>query len=454
MNGLILAGGNSSRMGEDKADIIYHEHPQYIDLHRLLSIYCNEVYISTKTKVYDSYRLIYDDKKYGDIGPMAGLLSAFDFEETDWLVIAVDYPLIYDIEIEQLIESKDNFASVFFHPSTELFEPFLGIYRSGFKKILNENFNKKNYSLQNILHENDVKKLVPKNINSLKNINTKAEYNLHISVSKNIQIKEIKISKFRNESIEEKIDFLAVEEPLEINLIYKNLERKISITMRTPGYDTELALGFLFTENILNSYYQIESVELKHENQIYITIKQGIELNLEKLNRNFYTTSSCGVCGKSSLDSIRTIVPQAENSTVDTIELNSKIIISLKEKINIHQSNFSQTGGIHAASLFDLNGNLISIYEDVGRHNALDKLIGNSFIRGEINLGKNILLLSGRASFELIQKAAMSNIKIVCAIGAPSSLAVDIANEFNMILIGFLKDNSFNIYTKTHFVLD
>lgn len=262
-----------------------------------------------------------------------------------------------------------------------------------------------------------------------------------------MEIKETIISKYRNGIVENVEDFLTVEEPLEINLIYKNIERKISITMRTPGHDMELALGFLFTENILTDYSQIKGVELRNENQIYISIKEDVELNLDKLNRNFYTTSSCGVCGKSSLDSIKTVISPSSDVNLFRTEISPSVILTLRGKINSYQSNFSQTGGIHAATLFTYEGNLISIYEDVGRHNALDKLIGNCFVHGEVNLEKYILLLSGRASFELIQKAAMANIKTVSAIGAPSSLAVDMAREFNISLIGFLKENSYNIYS-------
>lgn len=261
-------------------------------------------------------------------------------------------------------------------------------------------------------------------------------------------IQKINILKYSNRKFEEKEDILAAEEPLEINLISKNEERKISITMRTPGFDFQLALGFLFTENILTSNNQVDKIEQRNSNQIYITIKENIKLNLEKLNRNFYTTSSCGVCGKSSLDAIKTILPNSKNINEKRKNISPNIILSLKEKINSHQSNFSKTGGIHAASLFDLDGNLVSLFEDVGRHNALDKLIGHYFITNNTNLENYILLLSGRASFELIQKAAMANIKTVCAIGAPSSLAVEMANEFNITLIGFLKNDSFNIYTK------
>lgn len=265
-----------------------------------------------------------------------------------------------------------------------------------------------------------------------------------------MSIKKVEITKFISPHFSLEEDFLAVEEPLEIQLSFYHSDSKqtksISITMRTPGHDKELAVGFLFTENILTDQNQIKKIEMLNENQICISLHQGISIHLEKLNRNFYTTSSCGVCGKSSLESIRTIIPE-EHQQPTTLKLSSDIIINLKNELNIAQVNFSKTGGIHASALFDQQGKFITLFEDVGRHNALDKLIGHFFIKGVTNIENYILLLSGRASFELIQKAAMAGIKIVCAIGAPSSLAVEMAEEFGITLIGFLKKDSFNIYS-------
>jgi len=263
--------------------------------------------------------------------------------------------------------------------------------------------------------------------------------------------KDFQIRKYRQENFEDTTDILAVEEPLEINIQYfQNGEKRqtpVSITMRTPGNDRELALGFLYTEGILKDSNMIDKITDMVENQITIHLREGAEMDLQKLKRNFYTTSSCGVCGKSSIDAIRTITSQDSSTfTISETPINHQVLLSLKEKINAYQSNFSQTGGIHASALFDIDGNLLKLYEDVGRHNALDKLIGHHVINGNLNFENKILLLSGRASFELIQKAIMANISIVCAIGAPSSLAVELAAEFGITLIGFLKNESFNIY--------
>lgn len=263
-------------------------------------------------------------------------------------------------------------------------------------------------------------------------------------------IKKVSISKYNQGHFLEKEDVLAVEEPLEISLQYfENGEKKhqsISITMRTPGFDKELALGFLYTEGILTHVDQVEKVLTIGENHITVCLREQASVELEKLKRNFYTTSSCGVCGKSSIDAIRTIASDYIQHKTEPKTLSTNLLTSLKDKINDYQSNFSQTGGIHASALFDFDGKLISIYEDVGRHNALDKLIGHHFKENPLDFSKHILLLSGRASFELIQKAIMAKIQVVCTIGAPSSLAVELATEFDITLLGFLKNQSFNLY--------
>ncbi|MFN5847412.1 MAG: formate dehydrogenase accessory sulfurtransferase FdhD, partial [Chitinophagales bacterium] len=208
-------------------------------------------------------------------------------------------------------------------------------------------------------------------------------------------IKNVSITKFKQGQLQEKEDVLAVEEPLEISLQYfENGEKKrqsISITMRTPDFDKELALGFLYTEGIMTSLEQLEKTTSFIDNQITIHLKEGASIDLEKLKRNFYTTSSCGVCGKSSIDAIRTIV--SGTKAIIKTKISPALLLTLKDKINQHQSNFSQTGGIHASALFDMEGNLISLYEDVGRHNALDKLIGHHFVDDKLDFEDMILLL-------------------------------------------------------------
>lgn len=251
-------------------------------------------------------------------------------------------------------------------------------------------------------------------------------------------------------------DVLSIEEPLEIRLKYlQNNEicnQTISVTMRTPGNDVELALGFLFTEGIISSYEAIQDVfhvekncSLQKKNSIQVILKDGFTPHLMQSDRNFYTTSSCGVCGKSSIESIKTVSP-FKNLNKLRFEISASILYQLPQKLKTAQSDFANTGGIHASGLFSINGKLLQLQEDVGRHNALDKLIGNAFAKGILPLNQHILLLSGRISFELVQKAAMAGICIVVAMGAPSSLAVELAQEFDITLIGFLSQNRFNIY--------
>ena len=258
------------------------------------------------------------------------------------------------------------------------------------------------------------------------------------------------------------LDILAVEEPLEIRLEYGAADNRqiknVSVTMRTPGNDAELAVGFLFTEGIIKQQSDIRSTEHclsacaeDKENVILVSLEENVIPDLKNTDRNFYTTSSCGVCGKASIESIKTA--SAYKDKVDENRVSADILYLLTAILQKHQDVFADTGGLHASALFDLAGELMMVREDVGRHNALDKLIGAALNGQLLPLDKHILLLSGRASFELIQKAAMAGINIIAAVGAPSSLAVQLAEEFNITLIGFLRGKRFNIYTQQQRIL-
>ncbi|WP_342083251.1 formate dehydrogenase accessory sulfurtransferase FdhD [Dyadobacter sp. OTU695] len=266
-----------------------------------------------------------------------------------------------------------------------------------------------------------------------------------------------KITRISGYDTEELDDLLAVEEPLEIQVAYQSAgqrERKsISVTMRTPGNDYELAAGFLFTEGIIHSKSQIDGIAHAafDENRVIVTFSGDFEPLLGSLERNFYTTSSCGVCGKASIDAIKTRSVYAD--VQEGLVLKKKLLYRLTGQIADHQHTFETTGGLHASALFNISGQFIMLREDVGRHNALDKLIGAALLTDQLPLDNHVLLLSGRASFELIQKAAMAGIRIVAAIGAPSSLAVQMADESGITLIGFLKKDKFNIYTGHHRIL-
>jgi len=260
-------------------------------------------------------------------------------------------------------------------------------------------------------------------------------------------VRSARINKFSITGNTPSDDVLAIESPLEIRLSGQTIpekEKSISITMRTPGHDWDLATGFLFTEGIIDNYNSIESITVPAENVIVIHVSKDTNVNLQKLQRHFYTSSSCGVCGKGSIEAIYTLNGKAK---VSDFTIDPTLLCSLPERLRKEQSVFDQTGGLHASAIFDLQGNLQLLREDVGRHNALDKVIGSAFRQKQLPLDKYILLLSGRASFELIQKAAMAGIGMVAAIGAPSSLAVELANDCGMTLCGFLKNDRFNIYS-------
>lgn len=250
-------------------------------------------------------------------------------------------------------------------------------------------------------------------------------------------------------------DVLAAEEPLEMRLVWKDgrktITRSIAVTMRTPGHDFELAAGFLHGEGILAAREDVADIsyctdegEEQAFNIVNVTLRPGLEFDASRLERNFYTTSSCGVCGKAALESLEV---QGCDSVPPGFVVSAEVVCELPNKLRAAQAVFEQTGGLHAAGLFDRDGNLVSLQEDVGRHNAVDKLIGERFLEGALPLPESVLMLSGRASFELLQKALVARIPVVAAVGAPSSLAVQLAESFNITLCGFVKADSLNAYS-------
>ena len=235
------------------------------------------------------------------------------------------------------------------------------------------------------------------------------------------------------------VDLLACEEPLEINISTKNAEapNTIAITMRTPGQDKYLATGFLFTEGIIAQAHSVIRI-IEENNRIILHLNTFNETHLKASERNLYTTSSCGICGKSSIDAVFNLTKN-HKPLHSNLQVTSELIMQLPELVNTSQTTFNRTGGIHAAALFSIDGRLHSIHEDVGRHNALDKLIGYQITNDPSLLNHSILLLSGRAGFELVQKAAVAGIAVIASVGAPSSLALDLAEQCGITLIGFVK---------------
>ena len=270
---------------------------------------------------------------------------------------------------------------------------------------------------------------------------------------KDIKVKPVELTRFIKGEKEEKADLLAIEEPLEIRLGYgvprDRQQKSLSVTMRTPGNDFELAAGFLFTEGIINDYNEIEHIhfcttdkEEEQQNIVRVELKSSVVIDWKKLQRHFYTSSSCGVCGKSSIEAIRT---QCQ-FIFDNFTIDEQQIYELPGKLTGHQPVFTYTGGLHASAVVNAEGEPFFVREDVGRHNALDKVIGAMMMANQWKA--KVLVVSGRASFELVQKAARAKIPILVAVGAPSSLAVQLANDLGMSLIGFTRSDRFNIYTR------
>jgi FdhD protein len=273
-------------------------------------------------------------------------------------------------------------------------------------------------------------------------------------MSDKFSISPTEVHRLEGQKLSLQPDFVAVEEPLEIKLLVgdSTAAQPISVTMRTPGNDESLALGFLFTEGIIKHGNDVQSIHVAEDpsgNALTVQLKSHVTVDLAKLERHFYTTSSCGVCGKASLEAVQ----QQCNIELPKTQwkVPSQVLYSLPDSLRNQQANFAQTGGIHGCALFDLDGNFILSAEDVGRHNALDKLIGQCILSmPTIPLSNHILMLSGRISFELVQKAAMAGIRFIAAVGAPSSLAIDLAEDMGITLVGFLRGERCNIYTHPH----
>ncbi|HEY5751782.1 MAG TPA: formate dehydrogenase accessory sulfurtransferase FdhD [Chthoniobacterales bacterium] len=266
----------------------------------------------------------------------------------------------------------------------------------------------------------------------------------------NSSVRKCVVRRIDNGKSRVETDLVATEEPLEIQLSFERgkqrVNRTVSVTMRTPGNDAELAAGLLFAEGILQDVEQIDRIETSDENRVRLALKPGITVDLRRLERNFYTSSSCGVCGKTSLEQLQFDRP-ALHAESPSLFVNAEVIHQLPNALKSAQTLFSSTGGLHAAALFDPEGNLVDIREDVGRHNAVDKLIGAQLLAHQKPpFANRVLFLSGRAGFELIQKAVTAGIRIVAAVGAPSSLAVEMAQINGITLAGFVRNRRFNLY--------
>ncbi len=270
---------------------------------------------------------------------------------------------------------------------------------------------------------------------------------------------EIRLTTVEDGIARRRFDRVATEEPLEIRLRAGSQRRSVAITMRTPGNDFELAAGFLYAEGILDDYAAIAGISFcidvdvdpeQRYNIVNVDLARATMPALDTLERHFTTTSACGICGKANLDALhaRGLEPIAGGVRVE-----AATIVALPDRLRAAQGVFEKTGGLHAAALFDRAGKLVAVREDVGRHNALDKLIGWALLDRRLPLDQHLLMVSGRSSYELVQKALSARVPIICAVSAPSSLAVDLAREFDLTLVGFLRGSRFNVYTGTERII-
>ena len=456
--GLVACGGKSSRMGRDKAFINYHGIPQSLAVYRMLDKICEKTFVccavTQASQINTGCNLLTDDERFAESGPAAALLTATNnFPEKNFLLLGCDYPMLNDQVLSEFTSgiNDDTFAAAFFNQDAEKYEPLIAYYSSAAAQLFLNGFPYKSKSLQHFLQEHNAVKYIPADAAVIKSIDTPEEASQVIRQAGNSSIQKVKTTKFISGEQYIQEDMLVVEEPLEIRMQYKengmDIQKTISITMRTPGNDTSLAAGFLFTEGIIKNRSQIKMIipSADGKNSVLVIANDHVQPDMLSIQRNFYTSSGCGVCGKASIESIRSV--SAFHDLHNHLAVEGSIIYSLPDKLKKQQVLFENTGGLHASALFTIKGDLIYLTEDIGRHNALDKLIGYYFNQDQVPLNDHILFLSGRISFELVQKAYMAGIKIIAAVGAPSSLAVELAESVDITLIGFLRGNRYNVYS-------
>ena len=446
----LIAGGKSRRFGQDKAFADWRGEPLYVvQLRTLMRLTPNRIWLSTNSEQsfpehIDGVQRINDT--IPEIGPIGAFKTVFESSEADRIfLLAVDMPLLGEDSIKKIVTSQTCTVPKI----NNRWEPLSGIYpRRDFLELIDDQIQSNEYSLQRLLDRAENNQLIVSFAIEeadrilYTNLNTEEEY-LEIQQGMLYDCTQ-KISYQRGANYSDsKSDYVAREEPLELQVNRKS----VAVMMRTPGHDDELITGFLFTEGIIKSQDQILAIENcpdvdpeSRGNTLNVTLHQKTDLS--ELTRHVFTSSSCGVCGKATIESVFLNFPPIEKAP----DFDPEVILALPEKLRSNQETFEKTGGLHASALFTLNGELILAREDVGRHNALDKVIGAT-LRDQTDVSESILLVSGRISFELMQKALATKIPIVAGISAPSSLAVDLARQSGVVLIGFLRNGGFNLYT-------
>ncbi|MDF1823417.1 MAG: formate dehydrogenase accessory sulfurtransferase FdhD [Verrucomicrobiales bacterium] len=443
----LLAGGRSRRFGSDKAFLKWRGEPLFErQLALLQRLEPAAVWISANEDqdfpVREGVTVLVDDEL--DEGPLGGMLTVFRQSAADWiLVLGVDLPLMEGGFLQGLITGRKGVV-----PKTDRFwEPLAAIYpRVEMLALLERAFSEGDRKLQHLLDQAEAGGLVEALPVSLSdkllftNLNSTTDLR---EIDPNRTDDMVQIRRYRDGSFRTESDFVAAEEPLEIRVN----DRSVAVMMRTPGCDEELVTGFLFTESMIQSAAEIISIE--HSSDLdresvgnTINVCLAGEPDLKDLTRHVFTSSSCGVCGKATIDSVFQQFPPLSSA----LKIDPEVILSLPGTLRSAQKTFEKTGGLHASALFSREGELLILREDVGRHNALDKVIGHG-LREDVPFREVILLVSGRISFELTQKALAAGISMIAGISAPTSLAVDLAAKSGQTLIGFLRERGFNVYS-------
>lgn len=445
---VLLAGGRSTRLGRDKAFLDWRGQPLYVfQLRKLASLGPGRIWLSTRSdqafpEVLEGVSKLVDETS--DRGPLEGLRSALAASRAPFLlVLAVDLPRMDPAFLSRLLEAGEGVA-----PRTERgWEPLAALYpREQCLALVDEFLASGKRRLQDFLDEAASRgwiralPLEESDLALFANLNTPGDL---AAMEEGERDEAVPIGRFHLENgFVRTLDRVASEEPLAIRVNGAS----VAVTMRTPGHDEELATGFLFTESVIESADKIAEIARCPDvdpdgigNTLDVRLRG--ETDLSRLTRHVFTSSSCGVCGKATIEAVFGSFPPVRDRALPDPEL----LLSLPAKLRAAQETFDRTGGLHASALFDLDGRLLLLREDVGRHNALDKVIGHALLRG-ILLEEAILLVSGRISFELMQKALAARIPVVAGISAPSSLAVKLAKESGQVLVGFLREKGFNVY--------
>ncbi len=452
----LIAGGKSSRFGEDKAFLPWRGQPLFaFQLAKLAQLDPDEVFLSANQSqpfpdFMEGVSIVHDS---GELGPIGGIAACLEACKSDFLIVlAVDLPNLSAEFLRKTVSRNAGAVPV----RDGRFEPLVAVYPKTMLSLVQSQIELGELSLQQLVRKGEAESLL-----EIVELESEAERSQFANLNRPEDLATIQQGLFDKPTLLDRFkvgggfsqveDFVAAEEPLEVRID----DRSIAVMMRTPGHDDELTAGFLLTEGVIQSGEEIFEISACPDvdpegigNTIQAKLAPGHSVDLDSLTRHVFTSSSCGVCGKATIDSVFQQYAAIPAETGG--EISEDVVLSLPKSLRAAQETFDRTGGLHASAIFDREGNLQWLREDVGRHNALDKVIGRAVLDGRNPLSDSILLVSGRISFELMQKALAAGIPIVAGISAPSSLAVEVAKESGQTLIGFLRERSFNVYAGAH----